>query len=108
MGWAGVGVYRPHFSYLSGLLKPFSKTQIALEYAYRHKDISHVFWVNASSFLKFSKDYRRILQIARIPIRDGVDDEGLLVAVKRWLESPDSDDWILVLDNADNEEDFRG
>ncbi|PWW76786.1 hypothetical protein C7212DRAFT_363746 [Tuber magnatum] len=84
------------------------KTQIALEFIHRHKGLCHVFWVNASSFLGFSEDYRRILQIARIPIGEGMDDEGLLIAVKRWFESPDSGDWILVLDNADNEEDFGG
>ncbi|PUU77948.1 hypothetical protein B9Z19DRAFT_1115205 [Tuber borchii] len=85
------------------------KTQIALEYVYQHKGLCHVFWVSASGFLKFSKDYRRILRIAQIPIREGVDDdEGLLMVIKRWFESPQSGDWILVLDNADNEDDFRG
>ncbi|PWW73254.1 hypothetical protein C7212DRAFT_365786 [Tuber magnatum] len=36
------------------------------------------------------------------------DNESLLTLVKKWFESPSSGEWILVVDNADNESDFDG
>jgi len=101
-----LGEYSSFPRSLERFLKASSKTQIALEYIYQQKGLRHVFWVSGGSFLKFSKAYRRILWKARIPFSDDSDDETLLLKVKRWLESEDSGDWIIVLDNADNEEDF--
>lgn len=86
-----------------------SKTQIALEYIYQRKDLSHVFWVHGSSFLKFGEDYRRIFQTVGISHGGPEPSENeQLSEVKRWLESPASGSWIMILDNADNEADFSG
>ncbi|PWW76801.1 TPR-like protein, partial [Tuber magnatum] len=86
------------------------KTEIALEYVYRKRGECHIFWVRGSEFLKFSEDYEYILECAgvRLPAPDDENDEQeVLFGVREWLESPDSGDWILVLDNADNEENFK-
>ncbi|PUU78419.1 P-loop containing nucleoside triphosphate hydrolase protein [Tuber borchii] len=86
------------------------KTQIALEYAYRHKDTRHIFWVHASSFSKFREGYMRIAREAKIPARSATPEknqEEMLQDVKLWLESTASRDWILLLDNADNVVDFE-
>ncbi|CUS12348.1 unnamed protein product, partial [Tuber aestivum] len=87
------------------------KTQIALEYVYKcaSEMDCHVFWVSGSGALKFIEGFRAIAQCVRIPVASAeMDQEELLASLKRWFEGPDSGDWILVIDNADNEEDFIG
>ncbi|CUS06771.1 unnamed protein product, partial [Tuber aestivum] len=87
------------------------KTQIALEYVYQRASESdcHVFWVHGSGVQKFSEGFRAIAQHVRIPLASAeMDEEEFLLNVKRWFEGPDKGDWILVIDNADNEEDFIG
>ncbi|CUS07866.1 unnamed protein product [Tuber aestivum] len=85
------------------------KTQIALEYVYQRAGEGDcgIFWVQGSGVAKFSEGFRTIAQHVRIPPASAeTDEEGLLLNIKRWLEGPDSGDWIQVIDNADNEEDF--
>ncbi|CUS09289.1 unnamed protein product, partial [Tuber aestivum] len=87
------------------------KTQTALEYVYRRaSEIDcHVFWVQGSGLLKFIEGFRAIAQHVRILLASAeTNQEELLASTKRWFEGPDSGDWILVIDNADNEEDFIG
>ncbi|CUS06690.1 unnamed protein product, partial [Tuber aestivum] len=87
------------------------KTQIALEYVYQRANESdcHVFWVPGSGVQKFSEGFRAIAQHVRIPLASAeMDEEEFLLNVKRWFEGPDQGDWMLVIDNADNEEDFIG
>ncbi|CUS08751.1 unnamed protein product [Tuber aestivum] len=87
------------------------KTQIALEYVHQrtgetgHND----FWVQESRILKFSEGFRAIAQHARIrPAIVVTDEGGSLPRTERWFEGPESGDWILVIDNADNDADFDG
>ncbi|KAG0125611.1 hypothetical protein HOY82DRAFT_571505 [Tuber indicum] len=83
------------------------KTQVAIEYVYRHADRRSVFWVRGSDFLKFSEDFRSVLPYAKIPHRIAATEEKqLLRAVRDWFESPASGDWVLVIDDADNEADY--
>ncbi|CUS11368.1 unnamed protein product [Tuber aestivum] len=87
------------------------KTQIALEYLYRCASESDcdIFWVHGSGLPKFSQGFRAIAQHVRIPLASTeMDEEGFLLDIKRWFDGPDSGDWILVIDNADNEEGFIG
>ncbi|CUS07660.1 unnamed protein product, partial [Tuber aestivum] len=87
------------------------KTQIALEYLYRRASASDcdLFWVRGSGLPKFSEDLRVIAQHVRIPPPSAEpDEESLLLNIKRWFEGQASGDWVLVIDNADNEEDFMG
>jgi len=65
-----------------------------------------VFWVHGSSSLKFNEDFKGIAQYADVTLNEGDSDEKQLLAVKRWLEGPDCGDWLLIVDNADNETDF--
>jgi len=80
-----------------------SKTQIALEYVYRCGRGRPVFWVHGSSLEKFSEEFKSIGAS-----QSAIDGEGSksLTSVKKWLEGPNSGEWILVVDNADNERDF--
>ncbi|CUS09496.1 unnamed protein product, partial [Tuber aestivum] len=87
------------------------KTQIALEYLYRCGSESDcdIYWVHGSGLPTFSDEFRAIAQHGRIPLAGTeTDEEGFLLNVKRWFQGPDSGHWILVIDNADNEEDFIG
>ena len=94
---------------MEGPLTSLSKTQIALEYVRQRarEDNCNTFWVRGSEALKFSEDFRAIAQHVRIPPASAETDETeSLLSVRRWFEGPNSGDWILVIDNADNEADF--
>ncbi|CUS15405.1 unnamed protein product [Tuber aestivum] len=85
------------------------KTQIALEYVYQCASESgcDIFWVQGSGVLKFMEGFRAIAQHVGIPLASAeTEEEGILLSVRRWFEGADSGNWILVMDNADNEEDF--
>ncbi|KAK4164409.1 hypothetical protein QBC43DRAFT_262507 [Cladorrhinum sp. PSN259] len=110
-------VHRTHiFARLDDLLPPTSecqsaalwglggsgKTQMALEYAYRHchrNPACSVFWVHADNETTFAQDYK---SIARKLGLDKLDGEKLLMAVRERLESDSERQWLLVLDNADD------
>ncbi|CUS11770.1 unnamed protein product, partial [Tuber aestivum] len=84
------------------------KTQAALEYVHQHADTRSVFWVRGNNFLKFSEDFRSILPYAKIPHRVAASEEKeLLKTVRHWFESPASGDWVLVIDDAENEADYN-
>ncbi|CUS08033.1 unnamed protein product, partial [Tuber aestivum] len=85
------------------------KTQIALEYVYRRASEADcdIFWVQGSGVSKFREEFRAIGKHVRNPLASGeTEEEGFLLGIKRWLEGRDRRNWILVIDNADNEEDF--
>ncbi|CUS06869.1 unnamed protein product, partial [Tuber aestivum] len=87
------------------------KTQIALEYVYQRASESDcdIFWVQGSGVLRFTEGFRAIAQRVQIPLASAeTEEEGFLLSIKRWFEGPESGDWTLVIDNADNEEDFAG
>ncbi|KAF4948389.1 hypothetical protein FGADI_9701 [Fusarium gaditjirri] len=80
------------------------KTQIALSYAYWIQGVSQdisVFWVHASSVEKFSESYANIANECRI---SGHEDPTFdaLSTVRDWLESKQSGQWLMVIDNADD------
>ncbi|CUS15406.1 unnamed protein product, partial [Tuber aestivum] len=86
------------------------KTQIAIEYVHQYasEDNCDIFWVQGSGVLKFKEGFKAIARHVRIPVASAETEEGFLLSVRRWFEGADSGDWILVIDNADNEEDFVG
>ncbi|KAM0219767.1 hypothetical protein ACHAPQ_004205 [Fusarium lateritium] len=80
------------------------KTQIVLAYSFwlqeTFKDIS-VFWVHAGSIERFSQAYTNIARECKIP---GHEDPSFdaLSEVKDWLESRESGQWLMIIDNADD------
>ena len=93
---------------MEGSLTSLSKTQIALQYVHQRarEDNCNIFWVQGSEVLKFSDDFRAIAQRVQIPLASAEADEAGLLKVKQWFEDPHNGNWILVIDNADNEADF--
>jgi len=77
------------------------KTQIALEYAYRHRDAYRaVLWVNADTRESLVVDYVALAALLGLPEQDARDHRLAVEAIKRWLETHDQ--WLLILDNADD------
>jgi hypothetical protein len=80
------------------------KSQIALEYAHEIKDNNpdtSIFWVFGGSKERFQHDYQEIAAGLQLP---GYNDPeaDVLSLVKRALENPDSKNWVMIIDNADD------
>ncbi|KAF5529097.1 hypothetical protein FMEXI_14361, partial [Fusarium mexicanum] len=78
-----------------------SKTQIALDYAYRRCDAdeeSCVFWVHADSEATFLADYKTIGK--KLGVDERLDGLDLLDAVRIAIEGRPK--WVMILDNADD------
>ena len=77
------------------------KTQTALEYAYRHQsDYQTILWLNADSRTQLLSDINAIAQLLDLPERHQQDSSLLLTGFKRWLQQ--NQNWLLILDNADD------
>jgi tetratricopeptide (TPR) repeat protein len=76
------------------------KTQIAVEYAYRHAhDYEAVLWVDASSRESLLRDFAALADLLDLPERNLADQDSIVRAVKLWLEAHEH--WLLIFDQAD-------
>src|SRR5947199_2312827 len=76
------------------------KTQIALEYAYQHRqDYQAVLWTLADTRESLVSGYIAIAQLLGLSQKDEQDQAVIVQAVMSWLQTHSS--WLLVLDNAD-------
>src|SRR5205814_288206 len=85
------------------------KSQIAIEYCYRYKGDhpeAHVFWVHASSRVRFEKAYQGIATDLALPGFDDPNISNTLQLVSRWFSDDAHGRWLMVLDNADDMETF--
>ncbi|HUK42855.1 MAG TPA: FxSxx-COOH system tetratricopeptide repeat protein [Candidatus Bathyarchaeia archaeon] len=77
------------------------KTQLAVEYAYRHKaDYSVVWWVRAEEPATLTGNYADLAGQLGLPESDSADRPATAQAVRSWLEHYAG--WLLILDNANN------
>jgi tetratricopeptide (TPR) repeat protein len=77
------------------------KTQIAVEYAYRHRDeYTAVFWSFAGTEQSVRGAFSEIAGRLNLPERESAEQSKVTDAVKNWLEQ--NTGWLLVLDNADD------
>jgi tetratricopeptide (TPR) repeat protein len=75
------------------------KTQLAVEYAYRHKaDYSLVWWVRAEEPTTLATDYARLAQPLNLPERTASEQALVIKAVRAWLEQQGT--WLLIFDDA--------
>ncbi|KAF2010129.1 HET-domain-containing protein [Aaosphaeria arxii CBS 175.79] len=84
------------------------KSQIAIEYSYRVREESPetwIFWVYAGTRARFEEGYR---QIAELTSMKGWDDpkSDILRLVRKWLRHELNERWLMIIDNADDEEVF--
>jgi tetratricopeptide (TPR) repeat protein/transcriptional regulator with XRE-family HTH domain len=76
------------------------KTQVALEYAYRHaQDYQAIFWTRADSRDALVAGFLQMAHVLNLPERDERDHTVMVGAVKGWLSRHSN--WLLILDNAD-------
>ena len=77
------------------------KTQIAIEYAYRHHhDYQAVLWAHAQTRDTLISSYVTIAELLFLPEQAAQDQAITIQAVKNWLQR--ERDWLLILDNADD------
>jgi tetratricopeptide (TPR) repeat protein len=75
------------------------KTQLALEYAYRHRDeYRSVWWVRAEDEATLAADYAGLAAALGMAEREAKEQAVLVAAVRLWLEQ--NAGWLLVFDNA--------
>ena len=83
------------------------KTQMAVEYAYRHVgDYDCVWWVRAEEAVTRDGDLAALAQALELPERDAQDQRQIIAAVKDWLGRHSR--WLLVLDNVPHPQDLDG
>jgi tetratricopeptide (TPR) repeat protein len=88
-----------HLAALSGL-GGVGKTQIAIEYAVRHRSDyrSGVFWINAETIGGLTSGFVEIAKTLGLSGAESSDDEKAVTAALAWLHKTDR--WLLILDNV--------
>ena len=81
------------------------KTQIAVEYAYRAREMGHyihTLWIAAASEETLLMSFAALAEyLPSISFKEETDQRKLVMAVIRWLEQC-QEPWLLILDNADD------
>ncbi len=76
------------------------KTQVALEYAYRHmQNYQALLWARADSRDSLVASFLQMADALVLPERDEQNQSAVVAAVKGWLRQ--HSEWLLILDNAD-------
>lgn len=77
------------------------KTQIALEYAYRHAlEYSAVFWIGAETSESITSSLLRVAEVLQLPEREDRDQQRAVAAVQHWLVTHRR--WLLIWDNVED------
>jgi tetratricopeptide (TPR) repeat protein len=79
------------------------KTQLAVCYAYRHRDsYSHVLWTRASTSHDLLTGFSELARLLGLPEAREAEQKRAIDATRAWLE--EHNDWLLIFDNADQPE----
>ena len=71
------------------------KTQIAVQYAYKHcDDYQSVLWARAESSEALTSSFVEIAVLLDLPAKDAQDQTLTVQAVRRWLQ--DNHGWLLI------------
>ena len=77
------------------------KTQIAIEYAYRHAlEYSAIFWTSAESPEHVLNSFLAIAESVQLPECREADQQRVVAAVQRWLSFHSQ--WLLIWDNLED------
>lgn len=77
------------------------KTQIAVEYAYRHREEYHfILWVNAETRDTIIASFLELAARLALPEQQEADQDKVVAAVNRWFT--EHNQWLLIFDNADD------
>ena len=85
------------------------KTQIAIEYAYRHqKEFDIICWLRADDYNTLISSYIQLANnptfksFANLNFNDKPNHEAIAKRVQMWFENTVEMRWLLILDNADS------
>ncbi len=82
------------------------KTQLALEYAYRHASAYDiVWWLRAEETATLAADFAALSQPLALPEKDAADQNLIVQSVLHWLNQHPN--WLLIFDNAQDARDLR-
>jgi tetratricopeptide (TPR) repeat protein len=82
------------------------KTQLAVEYIYRHKaDYKVIWWIRSEEPATMAADYASLAVDLNLPENESKDQTEIVKAVKRWLEH--NPGWLLIFDNAQDPGEIR-
>jgi tetratricopeptide (TPR) repeat protein len=77
------------------------KTQLAVEYAYRHTcDYQAILWARADTHEALVSGYVALAWLLELPQKNEDDQTIIVRAVERWLKT--HREWLLIFDNADD------
>ena len=75
------------------------KTQLALEYAWRHSaSYDVVWWLRAEDGSTLASDYAALATELELPEKEAQEQAVTILAVKKWLDQIPN--WLLIFDNA--------
>jgi tetratricopeptide (TPR) repeat protein len=82
------------------------KTQLTVEYIYRHKtEYRVIWWIRSEEPATMAADYASLAVDLNLPEKDSTDQTEIAKAVKRWLEH--NPGWLLIFDNAQDPGEIR-
>ena len=96
-------------SYVLYGLGGVGKTQIAIEYSYRHRtDFDIIYWLRADNYETLLSSYLHLYNdpsfkaFTNLNLGDETNLETVAMRIKSWFESCQDITWLLIVDNADN------
>ena len=96
-------------SYVLYGLGGVGKTQIAIEYSYRHQgNFAIVYWLRADNYDTLLMSYLQLYNdpsfkaVSSLDLGDENNLELVVMRIKSWFESCQDISWLLIVDNADN------
>jgi NB-ARC domain len=95
--------YREQRRLILGGLGGTGKTQLAIAYAQHHCGYyDSIFWLNAVSEVTLKTSLRSIAERLTEPAEyEKLEDEQILLRVRRWLSETKNSRWLLIFDNYD-------
>lgn len=82
------------------------KTQLAIEYAYRHSaEYNAVWWIKSEDTTTLASDFAGLAGELGFDVEGVADQPAIVKAVKQWLEQ--NIGWLLIFDNVVKPEDVR-